>query len=70
MSLSSIIFSYCNKNVIKITPDRGGSYTDSSDWIKNKKATIHHINKKDNKCFQYPVTVTLMMKKYKKICKE
>ena len=27
------------------------------DWIKNKKATINPINKKDNKCFQYVVTV-------------
>ena len=24
--------------------------------IKNKKATINSINKKDNKCFQYVVT--------------
>ena len=27
--------------------------------IKNKKATINPINKKDNKCFQYVVTVAL-----------
>ena len=33
-------------------PNRGGSYTDSPDWIKNKKATINPVNKKDNKCFQ------------------
>ena len=32
---------------IKITPD----------WIKNIKAIISPINKKDNKCFQYAVTV-------------
>ena len=25
----------------------------------NKKATINHISKKDNKCFQYAVTVAL-----------
>ena len=36
-----------------INPSRGGSYIDSPDWIKNKKATIDPINKKDNKCFQY-----------------
>ena len=36
---------------------RGGPYIDSPDWIKNKKATINPINKKDNKCFQYSVTV-------------
>ena len=33
----------------KINPNRGGSYIDSPDWIKNKKATINPINKKDNK---------------------
>ena len=31
----------------KINSNRGGSYIDSSDWIKNKKATINPINKKD-----------------------
>ena len=36
----------------KINLNRGGSYIDSSDWIKNKKASINPINKKDNKCFQ------------------
>ena len=30
----------------KINPDRGGSYIDSSDWIKNKKATVNPANKK------------------------
>ena len=43
----------------KTNPNRGGSYMHSPDWIKNKKATINPINKKDNKCFQYAVTVTL-----------
>ena len=37
----------------------GGWYMNSPDWIKNKKATINYINKKDNKCFQYTVTVVL-----------
>ena len=37
--------------------------TDSPDWIKNKKVTIISINKKDDKCFQYPVTVALHMNK-------
>ena len=36
----------------KINPNRGGSYIDSPDYIKNKKATINPINIKDNKCFQ------------------
>ena len=43
----------------KINPNRGGLYIDSPDWIKNKKATINPINKKDNKCFQYAATVVL-----------
>ena len=43
----------------KINPNRGGSYIDSPDWIKNKKETINPINKKDNKYFQYAVTVAL-----------
>ena len=36
----------------KINPNCGGSYIDSPDWLKNKKARINPINKKDNKCFQ------------------
>ena len=43
----------------KINPNHGGPYIDSVDWIKNKKATINPINKKDNKCFQYSVKVVL-----------
>ena len=43
----------------QINHSRGGSYKDSPDWIKNKKVTINPINKKDNKSFQYTVTVTL-----------
>ena len=43
----------------KINPNGGGSYIDSPDWIENKKATINAINKKDNKWFQYAVSVVL-----------
>ena len=43
----------------RISLNRHRSYTDSPDWIKNKKPTINPVNKKDNKCFQYPVTVEL-----------
>ena len=50
----------------KINPNRGGSYIDSPDWIKIKKATIDPINKKDIKCFQYAVTVTLNHEESKK----
>ena len=37
---------------------QGGSYKDSPNWIKKKKATINPINKKD-KCFQYTIRVVL-----------
>ena len=58
-----IVFIYCIINVVhllyykchKINPNRGGSYIDSLDWIKNKKTAINLINKKDNKCFEYVV---------------
>ena len=43
----------------KINLNRGGSYIDSPDSIKKKKAAINPSNKKDNKCFQYAATVTL-----------
>ena len=43
----------------KISFKGGGSYIDSPEWIKNKKATIIPINKKYNKCFQYSITVLL-----------
>ena len=36
----------------------GGSYIDSPDWTKKKKATITPKNE-DEKCFQYAVTVAL-----------
>ena len=50
----------------KINPNCGGSYIDSRDWIKNKKAAINPINKKDNKCFQCAVTVALNHAEIKK----
>ena len=54
----------------KINPNRGGSYIDSSGWIKHKKATINSINKKDNKHFQYAVTVVFNHREIKQIHKE
>ena len=38
--------------------NRGGSYIDFFKWIKNKKVTINPKNK-DDKCFQYALTVLL-----------
>ena len=53
------MFIYFIINVIKQTPNRDGPYTDSPDWIKNKKVTLNPINRKDNKYFQYVITVVL-----------
>ena len=43
----------------KISLNRGGSHIDSSEWLKNKRATINPQNEKDDKCFQYTLTVAL-----------
>ena len=44
----------------KINPNRSRPCIESSsDWITNKKATKTSINKKDNKCFKYVVTIAL-----------
>ena len=42
----------------KIGLKRGGSYIDSPEWLKNKKATINPENNDDN-CFQYALIVAL-----------
>ena len=42
----------------KISLNRSGSYIDSPQWLKNKKATINHKNN-DDKCFQYAISVAL-----------
>ena len=49
----------------KISLNRGGSYLDSPEWIKNKKSTINPKNN-DYKCFQYAVTVALNRDKINK----
>ena len=62
MKGSEFVFDYVHLSCYKchkINPSHVGSYTDSPVWIKNKKATINPINKKDNKCFQYAITVFL-----------
>ena len=70
IKVSEFVFDYVHLlyyKCHKINPDRGGSYIHSPDWIKSKKATINPINRKDNKCFQYAVTVAL---KHEKIVKD
>ena len=59
---------YCQCD--KINSNQGGSYIHSLDWMKDKKAARNHINKKDNKCFQYAVTVALNQEKIRGILKE
>ena len=46
----------------KISLNRGGSYIDSPDWLKSKKATINPKNK-DNECFKYAIRIALNHKK-------
>ena len=48
----------------KMSLNRGGSYIKSPDWLNGKKA-INPQNKKDNKCFQYALTVALNYEKIK-----
>ena len=50
---------------IKISLNRGGSYIDSPEWIKNKRSTINRKNN-DYICFQYTVTVALNRDKINK----
>ena len=45
---------------------RGGSYIESPEWLKNKGATINPKNKKDDKCFQYALTLALNYNEVKK----
>ena len=69
MTVSDFVFDYVQLlyyKCHKINPNRGGSYKDSPDWIKNKNATINPINKKDNICFQFAVKVMLNHEQTKK----
>ena len=53
MESSEFVFDYVHLlyyKCHKISLNLDGSYIDSPDWIKNKKATINPINK-NNKCF-------------------
>ena len=48
----------CKKNLNHV-----GSYIDSRNWIKIKKVAIDHVNKRNNKCFQYAITKSLSRSK-------
>ena len=69
MKVSDFIFGYVHllyHKCHKINPDRGGSYIDSPDSIKSKKASINLINRKGNEYSQYAVTVALNYEEIKK----
>ena len=53
----------------KVGLKRSGSYIDSPEWLKNKKATINPENNDDN-CFQYALTVALNHQNIGKTLKE
>ena len=53
----------------KIILNRGGSFIDSSKWLKNKKVTINPKNN-DDKCFQYAVALALNHEQIKTTQKE
>ena len=68
MKYSEFVFDYVHLfyyKCLKINLNRGGSYIDSSDWIKSIKTTVNPINKKD-KWFPYSVTVALNHEEIKK----
>ena len=48
----------------KINLNRGGSYIDSSEWLKNKRAAIDPKNK-NNYCFRYVTATALNHEKIK-----
>ena len=49
----------------KISINRGGSFTDSPKWLKDKKSTTNPKNN-DYKCFQYAVTLALNLDRINK----
>ena len=53
---------YLYYDLNKISISKGGSYTDSPKWLKDKKSTIN-LKNNDYKCFQYAVTLALNLDK-------
>ena len=66
-AFESVDLLYCSLH--KISLNRGGSYIDSPEWLKNKRATVNPKNK-DNECFKYAITVALNHEKLKMTFKE
>ena len=68
MSGSEFVFDAVNVlyyDLNKIILNTGGSYIDSPEWIKNKKATINPKNN-DDKCFEYALRIALNYQNIKK----
>ena len=62
MESSEFVFNYVHLlyyKCHKLNLNPGGSHIDFPDWIKKQNPAINPVNKKDNKCFQYAVTVAL-----------
>ena len=53
----------------KVGLKRAGSYIDSPEWLKNKKAIINPNNNDDNR-FQYTLTIALNHQNYEKPSKD
>ena len=69
MKVSDFAFDYVHLLCYKsqnINLNRSGWNKKPPGWIKNKKGAINPINEKDNKCFQYAVTVALNHEEIKK----
>ena len=49
-------------HIHKTSFGRGNSFVKSSEWLINKRATIN-LKNKDDKCFQYSITVALNLQK-------
>ena len=65
MKGSEFVFDYVHlmyHKCHKVNPNHGGSYIDSPDQMKNRKATINPINK----CFQYVLIAVLSREEIKK----
>ena len=59
---SDFVFDYIESmNYIfrKVDLKRSGSYIETPEWIKKKRATRNCHNTKDNECFQYVITIAL-----------
>ena len=56
-------------HIHKTSLERGKSHIKSPEWVLNKRATINPKNK-ENKCFQYSITVALNHQNIKTIQKE